>query len=678
MFKPARMKKLKILTLDAYSNSVVSALQEEEVVQIHDISERIQQDAEWKQILKPSKVTAYTGKVSSLQMKTSGIVDFLKSAERKEGGILASVISLINPKVPEKRDVEDLDTETLIEQAESILGKVEGQTKPIEEKLSALDAEKSELNNALNVANKLKNIDIDLNDLKETKYTSAIAGKISSAQLEEFKKEASSVTDKIAILEYAEEDTTTLIVITLKEYGSEVSSILRKFEFELYDTSGLSGRPSAIIQSAGSRIAEIESERAGLMDTLADIAEEWIADLEVLKEQLEIEKNRNEIFASFGETEKTVMIEGWVTAKNLDKTLNLIKESSDDHSIIEVTDPEDGDDIPIHLDNPRFAKPYELFVHMYSPPRYKETDPTLLFALVFPFFFGFCLTDAGYGAVDALVGVILILGLGKVNKLMRSMGTILVACGVWAVILGLVTNSLFGDFIPRWIMGDSNAALATTISMFNAFAVPQNILYWALIVGVIYTTIALIIGTLDNFRMKQYREALEGQIVWLLVFIAIGLIAAGYMMFGGMWSVVFDIGLVLFVITMAMQFYFNKIFGLMDYSGFLGTILSYARLLALCLATGGIATTVNIIAGVVITMFPGIIPGVVGVIIATIIGIIITIGGHIVNCAFQTLGAFVNSMRLHYVEFFGQFYVGGSQKFRAFRAKRKLTKLGGK
>ena len=68
MFKPARMKKLKILTLDAYSNSVVSDLQEAEIVQIQDISERIQQDAEWKQILKPSKATAYTGKVSSLQM----------------------------------------------------------------------------------------------------------------------------------------------------------------------------------------------------------------------------------------------------------------------------------------------------------------------------------------------------------------------------------------------------------------------------------------------------------------------------------------------------------------------------------------------------------------------------------------------------------------------------------
>ena len=671
------MKKLKILTLDAYSNSLVSALQEEEVVQIHDISERIQQDAEWKQILKPSKVTAYTGKVSSLQMKATGIADFLKSAERKEGGILASVMSIFNPEVPEKREVEDLDTEALIKHAESILGEIEGQTKPIEEKLAALDAEKSELNNALNVANKLKNIDIDLSDLEETKYTVAVAGRIASTQLDEFKKEAGSITDKIAILEYAEKETTILIVITLKEYGIEISSILRKFEFELYDTSELSGKPSAIIQNAESRLTQIESEKTVLMDNLADIAEKWIADLEVLKEQLEIEKNRNEIFASFGETEKTTMIEGWVTAKNLDKALDIIKKASDGHSIVEVTDPEDKEDIPIYLDNPRFAKPYELFVHMYSPPRYLETDPTLLFAIVFPFFFGFCLTDAGYGIIDALIGLLLIFGLGKVNKVMRSLGIILTACGVWAVILGLATNSLFGDFIPRWIMGDQNAALTTTIPMFNAFAFPQNILEWAILVGIIYTIIALVIGAMDNIRMKQYREAVEGQIVWLIVFIAIGFIAAGYMFFG-MWSVVFDIGLGLFVVTLIMQFYFNKIFGLMDYSNFLGTILSYARLLALCLATGGIATTVNIVAWVVLGFVPGIIPGAVGAGIAMIIAVIVTLGGHTVNCAFQTLGAFVNSMRLHYVEFFGQFYVGGSQKFRAFRARRKLTKLGGK
>ena len=123
MFKPARMKKLKILTLDAYSNSVVSSLHEEEIVQIHDISERIQNDAEWRQIMKPSKATAYTGKISSLQMKTAGIIDFLKSAERKEGSMLKGILSMINPKVPEKKDVEHLDAPDLIEHAETILAR---------------------------------------------------------------------------------------------------------------------------------------------------------------------------------------------------------------------------------------------------------------------------------------------------------------------------------------------------------------------------------------------------------------------------------------------------------------------------------------------------------------------------------------------------------------------------
>ena len=102
---------------------------------------------------------------------------------------------------------------------------------------------------------------------------------------------------------------------------------------------------------------------------------------------------------------------------------------------------------------------------------------------------------------------------------------------------------------------------------------------------------------------------------------------------------------------------------------FMGTILSYASLLALCLSTGGIAMTVNISNWTGCDMIP-----VIGIVLAPIV----FIGGHIANCAFQSLGAFINSLRLHYVEYFAQFYIGGSQKFRAFRTKRKHTELGGK
>ena len=83
MFKSARMKKLKIITLDKYADPLVNSLHESSIVQIYDISERIQEDAEWKQILKPSHATPFLGKISSLLMKTTGIGRFFRNSSKK-------------------------------------------------------------------------------------------------------------------------------------------------------------------------------------------------------------------------------------------------------------------------------------------------------------------------------------------------------------------------------------------------------------------------------------------------------------------------------------------------------------------------------------------------------------------------------------------------------------------
>jgi V/A-type H+-transporting ATPase subunit I len=155
--------------------------------------------------------------------------------------------------------------------------------------------------------------------------------------------------------------------------------------------------------------------------------------------------------------------------------------------------------------------------------------------------------------------------------------------------------------------------------------------------------------------MGDTKEALGNQLVWIIL-------EAGIVLYvlGGI------IGAPLIVLALIMLIYFNGLFGILDISGFLGTLLSYARLLALCLSTGGIAFTVNILTGLSYEMLP-----VIGIILAPIV----FIGGHIANLAFQSLGAFINSLRLHYVEFFSQFYLGGKNKFEAFRAERSFTKI---
>lgn len=670
MFKPARMKKLRIITLDKYADSAVNALHEAGLVQIEDISERIQQDAEWRQILKPSSSSPFTGKISSLLMKTTGTVDFLQSMARKEKGILPMVKGFINPPPIEKVEVEALAVKDLIKKAEDTLGEVESETKPKEEKLSQLESSKTELENALNVARNLIKFDLDLSLLEGSDYVSFISGKLSAESYDNFMIDLNDFTDEIVVFDEESEQKgfKNLIIVTLKEHNDEVLGHLRKLEFERFEFSNLEGKPNEIIAKSESEIESIKAEKESILKDLADISDKWLKQLMGLKEQLEIEKQRNEIFSSFGETENTKMFEGWVTEKKLGDALTTIDESTEGHSIVDVNDPDvNNDNIPVHLDNPRFAKPYEMFVHMYSPPDYREIDPTIVMAIVFPFFFGFCLTEAGYGIIDAIVGYIIFRGMGKNSKTWANLGLIMVACGVWAIILGLVTNSLIGDFIPRFIMGDPQAMIPTTIDSINSFAHPENILIIALVVGIIHINMGLIFGAYNNLVRGDVREALGAQIVWFVLEAGVILLAAGFLLFGG--GLLMYAGIGVFLLSIVLLVYFNGFFGIMDMSGFLGNVLSYARLLALCLSTGGIATTVNILTGIVGDMIPFI-----GIVIAPII----FIGGQMANLAFQTLGAFINSLRLHYVEYFAQFYIGGSQKFRAFRAKRKYTDLGGK
>ena len=93
-------------------------------------------------------------------------------------------------------------------------------------------------------------------------------------------------------------------------------------------------------------------------------------------------------------------------------------------------------------------------------------------------------------------------------------------------------------------------------------------------------------------------------------------------------------------------------------------ILSYARLLALGLATGVIAQVVNTLG----SLFGGGIGGAVALIVIFLLG-------HTMNLAINVLGAFIHSSRLQYVEFFGKFYEDGGEPFDPFRKKTKYIKI---
>lgn len=88
---------------------------------------------------------------------------------------------------------------------------------------------------------------------------------------------------------------------------------------------------------------------------------------------------------------------------------------------------------------------------------------------------------------------------------------------------------------------------------------------------------------------------------------------------------------------------------------YLGDVLSYLRLMALCMVSGGIAMSINIIAGISLDIPYGFgIP----------VMILVLIFGHTLNLVLSALGAFVHTLRLQYVEYFTKFFVGGGELFK--------------
>ena len=242
MFKTARMRKIKIMTLDKYVAPTVRAFHEQGLIQISDMTESIQQDPELAEMVTPSKATPLTGKISSLLMKANGISDLFGNSLSEGHGLKDKLMSFISPDIPTPREVEDLETEAFLEKAEETLNKVEAKTSVIEGKLAALDSEVSELKSNKSLANNLNNFDMDLALLKDSKYTSVTVGRIDAESASEIKNKLGNLTDELDVFVVPEEKATAIIVvITLKEFTEDVQNTLRDFNFEKFEIGNVEG-----------------------------------------------------------------------------------------------------------------------------------------------------------------------------------------------------------------------------------------------------------------------------------------------------------------------------------------------------------------------------------------------------------------------------------------------------
>lgn len=498
-------------------------------------------------------------------------------------------------------------------------------------------------------------------EIRETRQVRFELGVVpATVNVDDLREAVAKVSDSASI-ETVNRDKDMIYIFTadLKTEHGDVVTVLKQWG---YTPAPFENHTGTVAENRKRFEKEIAAGRKEIKALEADIAkcEHMKNNIECLQDQLIIERDREKIKGSFLKTGKTFKLEGWIPVE-CKKDVEKVLERHD--CLYAYRKPKDDEEVPVLVRNSSFGTPFSAITEMYSLPDYRGFDPTDIFSIFYAMFFGMMLSDAGYGLI-LTVACFFILRKYDIEGLTRKMIKMFLFCGIATVFWGAMFGGWFGDFIPSFTKTVFGHKVNVGAIWFNPIDDPTKLLIFSLLFGIVHLFAGMGINAYMMIRRGNLKDAVFDVFSWYMVIVGGGLWLAGSNISAGAapaGRVVCIVGAVIILLTGGRN---NKGIGkltgglgsLYGVTGYISDILSYARLLALGLATGVIANVVNLLGSMIGS-------GVVGLIAMIVVGII----GHTFNLAINALGSFVHSSRLQYIEFFGKFYEDGGEEFSPFR-----------
>ncbi len=634
-----KMKKIELIAMLTDSKKIIELLQRRGVVEISR-----NDDEE----LANTNVTAVVGEFDKFR------------------NTAAQALDIINNYAPEKASITDMFSgKTEVEKHE--FGREAMQMEKVMAAANEIIKNQRIITDSANSAAQLdikcdmlerwRPLDVPLN-FKGTSTTSAYIGtlpyQITASALEEQLPKNCSVE----VVSGSKEQTNLFILCSKSSY-EEAGDTLRKLAFVSVSEAD-SHTPKELISSYKAEIKELEKASDNSKKNIVKLAENR-QQLKFVIDYLQMRKEKYDALSGLGFTESTFVLTGFIPEKYAEQLKNEIEAKYT--ASITFTDPSDDEDVPVLLENSKFSSPVEGITKMYALPGKSDVDPTPVMSFFYYLFFGMMLSDAGYGLV-MLIGTTIALKKFKLEASMRKTLTMFRNCGISTIIWGALFGSWFGDIVQVVAREFFHKEIGSIALWFQPLDDPIKLLLYSFALGILH----LFLGVAVSFKMswdagKKLDAVLDTVPVYLTVLgvapLAASILTSVPQSLKTVGTYMMIAGVILLVLTSgrSSKSIFGKLFGGLyalynTATGYLSDILSYSRLLALGLATGSIASVINLI---------GTMPKNIGV--KAVLLVVVFIVGHTANLAINLLGAYVHTDRLQFVELFSKFYTGGGREF---------------
>jgi V/A-type H+-transporting ATPase subunit I len=395
-----------------------------------------------------------------------------------------------------------------------------------------------------------------------------------------------------------------------------------------------------------------------LRTELEALCTEWMLPLTALRDVLADRSEEITAISDFGQTEYAFVIKGWTPAGDFRRLCATLEERFHGEVIAEKhrIRTEDMASVPVAMNNPKIASPFESLLSVTGAPRYGTIDPTIMLALFYPLFFGMIVGDVGYGVV-MLIAIMWIRSKYKNLAFVQQATSILGPAATMVIAFGFFYGEFFGDLgeiiglVPAHFQ-----VLGLTLPFTRTHEV-TTLMIIALATGFLQVTLGLVLGIVNAVRLRSWSHLAErsGLLATLIGFLVLGLAystttAEARTPLG---EVIVAAGALALIVGAFFAFKGGKIMGAIEIIGQISNVFSYVRIMAVGLSGAIFADAVNEIVAVLMPK-------------AWLLALIVGVALHSLNIAIASFSPNIHALRLNLLEFFGKFFEAGTRPYRPF------------